>query len=385
MKKNARSGRPRLAATIFAAATFAVLGAAACSDTAGEGARTTVTSTDGGTDALTSFSLGTEFRVNVPDDGRVYVKLSPLGMATVESAPETSSAWDLAFEGFDIATNGGVSGAGKGGSFGPVDLVAFVADTAPVIPFISADRAGGAFVDWYMYEGAPTHALWSRYHVFGVKDGERIFKVQVLTYYGQRDGATISGLYNIRYAEVLPDGSSGTTTELTNLDGTAGGAAAPPSSPSECLDLVTGARTMLTEIEARASSAWHLCFRRQSISVNGEKGGPRGITAVDLEEDKMTGENIDAVKALTAASQKSKFDSANYASFAGRTFRGDRVISGLDQWVDRTKTPFLPVDSAWVVVDQAGTQKYLLGFAPFENPTTRSPGTVVMYVKPVKG
>lgn len=142
---------------------------------------------------------------------------------------------------------------------------------------------------------------------------------------------------------------------------------------------------MLTEADARESNAWHLCFRRQTISVNGEKGGKRGITAVDLEAEKIATEEIDPIKALTADSQKAKFDAATRASFDGKPFRGDRVVSGLDLWVDRSKTPFETVNSAWIAVNRTGTEKFLLGFGLFQNPTTQSPGTVVIYVKPVKG
>ncbi|MBC7017941.1 hypothetical protein, partial [Salmonella enterica] len=94
--------------------------------------------------------------------------------------------------------------------------------------------------------------------------------------YGVRDGAPTSALYRVRWAEVTAAGS-GPVNELADLDGTAGGPQGKPDAKSECLDLGTSARTMLTTAEARASSAWHLCFRRQDISVNGEVGGPRGV------------------------------------------------------------------------------------------------------------
>ncbi len=358
---------------------------AGCSDSAGS-------KPDAGTDPLgdagtaaTAFDSGTELRVTVPESGRVFVKLNPPTVVAVGPDPKASLAWDVAFEGFDVFTNSGVSGSGQAGAFGPLDAITFLGDTAPSTPFVFPDNPGGAFLDWYAYEGSPAHALWSRYHVVGVKDGARLWKVQILTYYGQRDGASISGLYKIRYAELTATGASA-TEELTNLDATAGGAQALPTAPSECLDLASGARSMLTPEAARASSAWHLCFRRQSIGVNGEIGGPRGIGAVDLGADKVSSKTLDAVKASTAESEKPRFDAVTAASFDGKVFRGDRVVSGFeDAWIDRSVAPIKPANAAWLVVSADGQQKVLLGFGAYENSTTKSPGTVVMRIKPVKG
>ena len=180
---------------------------------------------------------------------------------------------DLAFEGLEIATNSGVSGPGAASAFGPLDPVVFLDDVAPDVPFLVTDRTGGAFVRWYFYEGAPSHALLTRLHVFGVKDGERLFKVQILNYYGVRDNAPVAALYDVRYAELFPDGTSGATAEATAIDGTLGGGSGASDAAGECLDLGTGERAMLTPDQAHASSAWHLCFRRENVSVNGEEGG----------------------------------------------------------------------------------------------------------------
>jgi hypothetical protein len=354
----------------------------ACSDSAGPKANAASSSVDAGLDGP-AFTSGTELRVSVPETGRAFVKLSPPSVVTVAD-PKASPEWDLAFEGLDVFTNSGPSGSGQGASFGPLDAITFIGDAAPQVPFLSPDKTGGAFVDWYKYEGAPSHALWSRYHVFGVKDGARLWKVQILTYYGQRDGASISGLYKIRYAEIT--GGTASAVQEVNLDATAGGAQAAPTTPSECIDLGSGARTMLTPEAARTSNAWHLCFRRQTISVNGELGGPRGVGAVDLEADKVAAETIDALKALTGDTERARFDAVTAASFDGKTFRGDRVISGFgDSWMNTKVSPIEPAYSAWLVVSASGKEKFLVGFSSFESPTTKSPGTVVMRVKPVKG
>lgn len=356
----------------------------ACSDSAGTLPSSTTTPGNGG-GAGASFDGGSELRVPVPASGRVHVKLGTPAVVTPAGDPRTSFDWDLAFEGFDVYTNGGRSGGGKGAAFGPLDAVTFVGDTAPQVPFLVQDKAGGAFLDWYAYD-ASSHSLWSRYHLYGVKDGDRLWKVQILTYYGQRDGATVSALYRARYAEVTASGS-GPTLDVVDLDGTAGGVAATETAESGCLDLASGQRVMLSPEATRTSADWHLCFRRDSISVNGELGGPRGVTATDLDGATTATEALTDVKAKTSLTELAAFDAADAASFTGKNFRGDRIVTAFsDKWIDPAATPIAPAkNTMWLVLDAAGTQKYFLGVSAFENPTATSPGTVVVRIKPVKG
>jgi len=369
---------------IFNRATPALVAAslaAGCSDAAAP--RGAESAADANTSS-SAFESGTELRIPVPEGGRAYVRLEGAPAVVDVPDPKASLAWDLAFEGTDVFTNGGVSGAGKSAAFGPLDATTFAGDTAPVVPFLVQDKAGGAFLDWYAYEGT-SHALFSRYHVYGVRDGGRLWKVQVLGYYGQRDGAAVSALYTLRYAELTTSGV-GPTREVSGLDGTSNGTSAGDGARSECLDFATDARVMLSPAEARASAAWHLCFRRASIVVNGEMGGPRGVTAVDVQAEASATESIDAVKMRTAASERPAFDAVVASSFDGKVLRGDRIVSAFsDRWFDETRAPLAPANATWVVQNAAGTQKYLVGFTAFEAPTTRSPGTVVARIKPVKG
>jgi hypothetical protein len=330
-------------------------------------------------DGASPFTGGREVRVQVAETARTF-----LDLATGESTSTAPSSWDLAFEGYDIFTSSGPSATGasrEGAAFGPLDSVLFAFDEAPFVPFMTPDRTGGAFLDWYKYEGSPNHVLWSRFHVIGVKDGERLFKVQVLTYYGERDGAAIPALYKIRYAAVAPPGP---LQEVSLLDGSAGGASAPPTAKQECLDLGTGARIMLSTDEARTSSAWHLCFRRQSIFVNGESGGPRGVGAVNLQASAIATEDLAAVKQRTEVTERARFDAVTAADFEGRVFRGDRVVSAFNQaWFDPATRS--PLRDTWLVASANGKQKYLVGFDRFEGATSKTPNVIVLRVKAVKG
>jgi hypothetical protein len=366
---------------LVALAGFTTIVGIGCSDSAGQG--TAGASGSSPTSPGAELDSGAELRVEVPAYGRVYVRLGPPAVVTPTEAA-TSADWDLAFDGWDVFTNSSASGTGQAAAFGPLDAVTFLGDTAPQVPFLVPDKTGGAFLDWYAYEGS-SHALYSRFHVYGIKDGPRLFKVQVLGYYGQRDGAAVSAIYGIRYAETT-EGNAGPTHEIADLDGTAGGTAAPASAPSECVDLGTGARTMLTPSAALGSTAWHLCFRRSSISVNGESGGPRSVGAVDLGADLVASETVERTRSRSADSERSVFDQVTAASLSGKSLRGDRVVSSFgDRWLDRARSPIGPARAAWLAQSAAGAAKYLLAFASFVGPTTTSPGTVVLKIKPVKG
>jgi hypothetical protein len=355
---------------------------AACSDSASKPSQAGPGGTDAGPDA-DPFTIGDELDVKVPDTGRAYVKLgSPPQIVTISGDPKASNGWDLAFEGLDVFTNSGVSGNGQCASFGPLDSVVFLDDSVPQVPFLITDKTGGAFIRWYAYDGT-AHALFSRFHVFGVKDGTRTFKVQVEGYYAERDGAPVSALYGLRYAEVTATGSN-PTQELTMLDGTAGGTNAPADTPSECLDLTTGQRVMLTPAQALTSSAWDLCFRRENISVNGEQGGPRGVGAIDLNAADTATETLVQVQARTADSEKGRFDAVDANALANQAYRGDRVVSSFsDLWIAAGSNPPAPRKDAWYVVAADGNGKYLVGFARFDGASQKTPGTVVMRVKAV--
>ncbi|MEJ7727978.1 MAG: HmuY family protein [Polyangiaceae bacterium] len=338
----------------------------------------------GGEGGIDLSQSGTPLTVTVPAEGRVYITVDPPAVVT-PATPEDSDEWDLAFEGIDVLTNSGVSGTGHAGGFGPLSAPTFLSDTTPEVPFITQDETGGAFLRWYDYDGE-THAIWSRYHVHAVRAEGRLFKVQVLSYYGEIEGAPVSAVYSLRYAEVT-DAGAGETVELEGIDASAGGATAPPEAPSACLNLVTGALTALTPDEARESTSWHLCLRRDVISVNGELGGPGNTSAVDFDGDKTKAETEDEVQARTASSELPHFDEVGFTQLDDPTvvYRGDRVITAFsDLWIEPGSAPLEPTLAAWLAITHTGNESTLVAFLSFTDPTATSPGTIDMRIKPVK-
>lgn len=329
--------------------------------------------------------------VSVPSSGEALVDLgTPAVLAPSKAEARPALGWDLGFRGFEVFTNGGVSSSGAGAAFGPLTLPTFLSDTAPAVPFLTPDQAGGAFRGWFAYDGE-SHVIVSRFHVYGLRDGERWFKAQVLSYYGGRGGET-SSRYALRYAEVSPSagddlGEIGATRALTELDASAGGDAKNPAAPSTCVDLANGAVLSLTPAEAQLSLAWQLCFRRDGISVNGGTGGPRGVTALDLDAARRPGELVSELRTLTPESELSRFESIGASELlaAAADFRPDGLVTAFtDRWLVPASTPPLPESGVWLVLGGDGASNYLVVFEGFEHVSESGPGTVRMRVKAVQ-
>ena len=327
---------------------------------------------------------GTPLTFTVSPDERVFIDLD--GPAVLTGADMQSADWELAFQGYDVFTNSGVSGLGSAEAFGPLAVATFLLNSDPMAPFLLADRHGGAFLRWYAYEG-DIHALWSRYHIFGIRDGEDYFKVQILSYYGEVQGAPVSAIYQLRWAAVDENGVSATQSVM-DLDGTAGGLVGGDDAPSGCIDLASGEQLMLSPAQAQQSSAWHLCFRRDAISVNGELGGPRGVGAVDLTRSMSPDElPVSQVKTLTSGSELAAFDEVDYAALSDPklSYRGDRVISAFGTtWYD-AGSPAVPTPVTWYAQSSDGARGFLLYFESFEGADTNAPKQITIRVKQVVG
>ncbi len=128
-------------------------------------------------------------------------------VACTGSAAEWDIKVEVAGRNWHIWTNGGVSGSGKGGAFGPFDaasIVRYTSGTASpsgtsIARMYRQDSAGGLFDDntWYAYGLAGNNKLWPNYRVYAIDTGTGFYKLQILSYYDQ---AGVGGNYTIRYA-----------------------------------------------------------------------------------------------------------------------------------------------------------------------------------------
>lgn len=115
--------------------------------------------------------------------GAVYVDLD--AGTTVES---TSPDWDLWFEGWDIRVNGGVSGSGQAGALTTSEAFEEVGDASEPPPSLfRGDAFGGVFASspWYRYNLDGQHQIWPTFDVYLVKRGSTVYKVQLVSYYGE--------------------------------------------------------------------------------------------------------------------------------------------------------------------------------------------------------
>lgn len=324
---------------------------------------------------------GTPFDVPV-NDQKVYVDLDAPAVVT------EADGWDLAFQGRNVFTNGGVSGSADGSAFGPLDKTQFNDDLVPAdVPFMIDDIYGGPFVDWWMYEPSE-HVIYSRFHVFGVKRGSEYHKVQLISFYGEVGGAPAAALYRFRVSRVTETGSEPAVI-FDEFDGTAGGPDPSPNSPSGCIVLATGQRLELTPAQALQNADWDLCFRRDAVSVNGGDGGPGGVLAVDLDIDETSGETLDEVMTRTEASELARFDAVDFAAIsnAALAYKGDGVISAFtDFWTQPKVSPLAPApEYSFLVAGADGLTPFFVIFDSFTGATADHPGTVHMRVKKIGG
>ncbi len=124
-----------------------------------------------------------------------------------------STSWDLMLElagrSWNLWTNGGIQGAGKGAAFGPFDTAtadSYITGTQspggePITSHYSADKKGGIFSEqsWYAYavtQQPADHGIYPNFRVYVLDAGEKQYKVQLLDYY---DASGLSGYITLRY------------------------------------------------------------------------------------------------------------------------------------------------------------------------------------------
>ena len=138
----------------------------------------------------------------------VYFSLAS-GEAVSPADPANSMEWDLHFSGYVIRVNGGISGPGMAGAFPAYQTGQAFDEITRAMGFgYFADRAGSAFSsetgEWYSYDST-THLLSTRNHVYVIDTGEGLYKMQLLNYYQEVEGAPVSGFITFRW-QPLPAG-----------------------------------------------------------------------------------------------------------------------------------------------------------------------------------
>jgi hypothetical protein len=321
---------------------------------------------------------GEAMRIDVPSSDPVFVNLKRRRGVSVARA---SLDWDLRFEGFRVFTNSGPSGPGDGAAFGPSDELDLLFDTVPAVP-LRPDRAVGPLSAWYLYQGG---VIYSRYHLYGVRKGDRLWKLQILSYYGQQSGQDTSGLYQLRYAQVSEAGSEATVAVM-DLDATGGGdTATNESSVAGCLDFASGDVFPLSRGELDASPDWDVCFLRNDAFANGGLSGPGSVTIADLDPEAVL--SVDDLGALTEQAELERFDAVDLATLTDpdlHYYPDEQVASFFDDaWVDTPGADAQPTPGTFIVRTADGQRYYVLLCTSIDGATDQAPGTLTFRIKEV--
>ncbi len=318
---------------------------------------------------------GTPTTLAIGTNSATFVDLSELGVVETE---RSALDWDLVFEGWRVFTNGGVSGPGRGAVFGPSDPLDLLFDTVPSVPLLQ-DKARGGLTDWFIYMGGTVS---SRMHIFGIQDGAKYWKLQVLSYYGQdtTTGMEASALIELRYARMDDDGASEVIV-VEGLDATSGGYGAVDDTTAGCLDLRTGESLLLDKEARQGSEEWHVCFQRTDAFVNGGLSGPGRVLAADL--DRLS--QIPLETEADADAELARFEAVTLDELtdADVVYGADDGISSIfeDNWVDAAGPNAEPLDASWIVRGADGLEHFALLFTGLQGATNESPGTVSLRVK----
>lgn len=130
------------------------------------------------------------------------------GETVTPADPSSSLDWDFAIAAYDIHLNSGMFGPGQAAAYlntddsnnprTDFDTIA-EAETQPTAYF--QDAAGSAFTDWYDYN-ENTHQLASKGHVYLVRVGADIYKMQISSYYANVNGTPTSGWYTFKWLKL---------------------------------------------------------------------------------------------------------------------------------------------------------------------------------------
>jgi hypothetical protein len=137
--------------------------------------------------------------VTLTDDGSAVYFDFETGTVSTTADP---TQWDIAFIGYAIHVNSGVSGTAQAGAVQDDDSFESLTsvDGIPSSAF-KVDGFGGVFVasPWYRYNLLGNHHIWPTFNVYLIKSGSAVYKIQLTNYY------SVSGdprRITVRYAKL---------------------------------------------------------------------------------------------------------------------------------------------------------------------------------------
>jgi hypothetical protein len=285
---------------------------------------------------------------------------------------EEESGWDIGAEGWDLYLNGGDSGGGRAGGI-DVDLLDLdlrfeeLNRRNQLLYFFFYDAYACAITDWWWYAVDGTHTLFSNYHVYLVRRGERDFAVQVLDYYRVVDGVAEAGYPEFRWVELPSDGSGPQEADVAteDLDATAGGVGTAGDDPANRWTYFSFDDGVLDldDDGALSSPDWDLGWKRYNVKSNSGASGPGGVTSWDFDADRR--ETPAEVLDFTPELELSRFLSraGEWTPGSEGAFEEDRVRPVIQRWVswpvaEAGALPDLDAERWFLITDRSGQRVY---------------------------
>jgi hypothetical protein len=323
----------------------------------------------------------TELSIELGDSSPHYIDL----IAGEEVAE--GDGWDLRIEGWQLFLNGGESGEGKAGGIDMqlLDLTMEFDELLrknQLLYFFFYDSYACALSDWWWYALDGTHTLFSSYHTYIVRRGERDFAFQWLDYYQVLDGAAAAGYPQFRWAEVPTDGSEAEVWG-EELDATAGGLGAAFDDPTNKWTYFSfdDGVVDLTDNAALADESWDLGFKRFYIKSNSGPSGPAGVVTTDFDADR--GETAEDVLDFTPGGELARFEDriALWDPASPTPFEVDAIKPVVDRWHSgqpgSAENPPLLDNRRWFLLsDRSGTELAKFRVLSLEGSASEAPDRI---------
>jgi len=297
--------------------------------------------------------------------------------------------WDLRIEGWKIFLNGGESGEGRAGGIDMqvLDLTMEFDELLrknQLLYFFFYDSYACALSDWWWYAIDGTHTLFSNYHTYVVRRGDRDFAVQWLAYYRVLDGAAAAGYPQFRWAEIPTDGSPPLIFE-EDIDATAGGLGAAYDDPANQWAYFSfdDGVLELDDTEATTDLSWDLGFKRFYVKSNSGPSGPGGVTTTDFDAGR--GETADEVLNFTPQGELARFTDriGLWDASAPSPLEDDAIKPVVDRWYSglpgNSEEPPVIDENRWFLLsDQSGDELAKFRVLSFEGEAAVAPERITL-------
>ncbi len=153
------------------------------------------------------------------------------------------------------------------------------------------------------------------------------------------------------------------------IDATAGGLANSPDNPMIYVNLETGAKVDITDIEARTNTTWDIALKRSSLRINGGDSGAGGRTLTVVAGD-------DLADVTTVPTSPFIADDFADESCELVTLMGGEPMSAFGEWYayDPTTHAVSPKSEVYVIKRADGTHSAFRFTTYYGNPASPMSG-----------